>query len=90
MELGMWDRRAVYDRLVVTKHICFLVDRDTQIVQGVPEINGRINANTSSDKLGPVCGGFDGCLLLGVPVDGGLVGKVKNASYRSPRNHIMV
>jgi len=90
VELGVWDCQAVYNRLVVSKHIRFLANRDTQISQGVPEINGLINANTSSDKLGPICGSFDGCLLLGVPVDGGLVGKVKNASYRSPRNHVMV
>jgi len=28
--------------------------------------------------------------FLGVPVDRGLVGKVKNASYGSPHKHIMV
>jgi len=76
MELGMRDCQAVYDRLVVSEHIRFLANRDTQISQGVPEIDKLVNTNMSSDKLRAISGSFDCCLLLGVPVNRGLVGKV--------------
>ena len=60
-------------------------------MQGVPEINGLICANASSDELGSVGGSFDCCLFLGVPVDGGLIGKVlENASHRLSSDHVMV
>jgi len=90
VELGVWNRRAVHNRLVVSKHVRFLVNRDTQILQSVSEINGLIHANTSSDELGSVGGSFNSCLLLGVPVDGGIVGKVENASHRPSGDHVMV
>ncbi len=53
MELGVGDRGAVYDRLVVSKHICLLADRDTQITQGVPEINGLIYTIRVAINLDP-------------------------------------
>ena len=90
MELGMWNCRTVHNRFVIAKHICFLADRDTQILQSVPEINQLIHANASSNELRSVGGGFDSCLLLGVPVNGGLVGEVANASHRLSSDHIMV
>ena len=90
VELGMWHCRTVHNQLVVSKHVCFLADRDTQILHGIPEINGLINTDASSDKLRSVGGSFDCCLLLGVPVDGGLVGKVKDAGYRPSSDHVMV
>jgi len=49
-----------------------------------------IHTNTSSNELGSIGGCFDCCLLLGVPVNWGLVGKVQDASHRSPGDHIMV
>jgi len=90
VELGMWNRRAIHNRLVVSKHVRFLANRDTQISQGVPEINRLINTNTSSDELGSIGGSFDCRLLLGVPVNGGLVGEVENASHRPSSDHVMV
>ena len=39
VELGMWNNRAVHNQLVISKHVHFLVNRDTQIVQGVLEID---------------------------------------------------
>jgi len=73
VELGMWNCRAIHNRRVVSKHVHFRANRDTQISQGVPEINLLIHTNTSSDKLRSIGGSLDCCLLLGVPVNGVLL-----------------
>jgi len=75
-ELGVWNHRTIHHQLVVSKHVHFLVDWDTQILQGVPEINRLIHADASSNELRSIGGSFDCSPLLGVPVNGSLVGKV--------------
>ncbi len=39
VELGMWECGAINHRLVIPKHLSFLANRDTQVVQGVLETN---------------------------------------------------
>jgi len=76
VELGMWNGRTIHNQLVISKHVGFLADRNIQISQSIPEIDGLIYANVSIDELRSLGGSFDCCLLLGVPVNGSLVGKV--------------
>jgi len=51
VELGMWNCRAIHHCLVIPNHVSFLVDRDTQIVQGVLEINLLIHTYAGSNEF---------------------------------------
>jgi len=90
VELGMWDGGTINNRFVVPKHVSFLADWNSQITQGILEINGLINTNTGCNELRPIGCSFHSCLLLGVPIYWGLVDKVQDASDRPPSYKIMV
>jgi len=73
----MWDGRTVDHRLVVAKHVSLLANGNSQIAKGVLEINGLVNTDLGSNELRSIGIGLHGCLFLGVPINGSLVGKVQ-------------
>jgi len=83
-KLGMWDGRTVNYGLVVTKHVSLLADRNSQIADGVLEIDGLINADSCNNELRSIGSSLHSCLFLGVPIDGSLVGQVQDTSNRPP------
>ena len=59
-------------------------------MQGVLEINGLIHTDAGSNELRSIGGCFHSHLLLGIPINGSLVGKVQDASNRPSSDKIKV
>jgi len=77
VKLIMWDGRAVKPMTCCPLHVSFLANRQSQVMQGIFGINGIVHTGVGSND-GSCC---YGCLLLGVPVNGSLVGKVQDAGH---------
>jgi len=59
-------------------------------MQGVLEINGLIHTDAGSNELRSIGGCFHSHLLLGIPINGSLVGKVQDTSDRPSGDEIVV
>jgi hypothetical protein len=79
--LGMWNVGAIHNGLVIAKHVAHLMDRNTKILKSNAKINPLVNTRTGCDEFRPIGGSFNGCLFLGVPVDGHLVHKMQAAHH---------
>jgi len=73
VEPGMWDGGTIYHSLVVTKHVAFVANGDSKVTKGAMKVNNLLNAGPGSHKLRTICGSFNCCLLLGIPINWCLV-----------------
>ena len=87
---GVWDRTALDDRFIVAEHVALVTDWDSKVAKGRVEINNLFRACVGCRKLTAVCGGLDCALLLAVPIDQCVVGKVENPCDQPSCNKIMI
>ena len=76
-------------RLILST-VALLMDRDSHVSEGVPQIYDLFCACSCGSKLQTKGGSLNGTLFLGVPVDWHLVGKMEDACDRSPHDNVMV
>ena len=69
VQLGMWDRRTVDNRLVVSKHMASPHKRNTEIAQGSMKINDLLNTSPGCNKLRTIGSNLISGLLLGEPIN---------------------
>ena len=81
VQARMRDGGRVDNCLIVSEHHCGLIDWNTKVSEGVPEVDDLLCTRSGSNILRAKCRGLDCGLQLGVPVDRRLVGEMKNASH---------
>ncbi len=60
----------------------FLMKGDTKVSEGCAEVDDLLNTSPSSNKLQTISSSFDRSLLLGIPVNGGLIQQVQDTCDR--------
>ena len=81
VESSLWKSGTIDHRFIVSKSIANGVDGNSQISEGVPQVNYLLNAGPSGDELRSIgsclwCG-----LFLRIPHDQGLVGEMYTTGY---------
>jgi len=70
---------AVDNGLVIPKNVTLLMQWDTQVLERCMQVHDLLNKRTHGNHLTAVSSNFNHSLLLGVPFDWSLVGKMKDA-----------
>jgi len=86
VELGMWHCAAGHHRLVVTKQVCLVQDQVTKILECQTNINDLVTSDMSRNILGTIGRCLHCGLLLGKPIDWGLVQQMQDSCDSSPHN----
>ena len=89
VQLGVRYGGALDNRLIVSKDMASLPDRNPKVAKGVAEISDLFNASARRKQLAATSGGLDSRLFLGEPINWGLVEDVNHSRHRPPCDHVM-
>ena len=67
VERGMRDGATGDHTLVITKHICFAIKRNSHHPKSVLKVHDLFSSNACSNEFGPISGSLNSLLVFGQP-----------------------